>query len=74
MSMGVTKNPIRCLKLIVKEVGSITELAMSLGVSRTYVSNWVHGHRPIPIKKVKELVNFSHGKIKPKDLRPDIFG
>ena len=71
--MSITKNPIRCLKLIVKEAGSITELALLLGVSRTYVSHWVHGHRPIPIKKVKALVKLSYGKIKPKDLRPDIF-
>jgi DNA-binding transcriptional regulator YdaS (Cro superfamily) len=58
---------------IVKRVGSITELAEILGVSRPHVGNWVYGRRKIPPRLVKKLVSLSGGEVTPEDLRPDIF-
>lgn len=63
----------RPLMKIVNEVGSVTDLADLLKVSRTYVSNWLHNQRPIPATQVKKLVELSNGKVTEKELRPDVF-
>ncbi len=58
---------------VVAEVGSVSELARMLGVSRTHVSNWVAGRRTIPATKVHYLVKLANGKVTPQELRPDVF-
>lgn len=58
---------------IVKEVGSVSELAKRLGVSQPAVSNWLSGIRKIPSEKVRILVELSDGKVTEEDLRPDVF-
>mgnify|MGYP003353043352 CR=1 FL=1 len=63
----------KSLAKIVKEVGSVSELAKQLGVSQPCVSNWLSGKRQIPATKVKLLVELSNGKVSEEDLRPDVF-
>jgi DNA-binding transcriptional regulator YdaS (Cro superfamily) len=58
---------------VIEKVGSARELARILGCSHSYISNWVHGYRKVPIKYVKKLVELSGGQVKKKDLRPDIY-
>ena len=58
---------------IVKEVGSVSELAKLLNVSHSYVSNWVAERKKIPAEKVRLLVALSNGKVQDFDLRPDVF-
>ena len=61
------------LSKIIKEVGSVSDLAKILGVSQSYVSNWLSGDREIPATKVRLLVGLSNGKVTEEDLRPDVF-
>lgn len=63
----------RPLMRVVEKVGSKAELARILGCSLPYVSLWANGHRKIPIKYVKKLVELSGGELKKRDLRPDIY-
>lgn len=58
---------------IVKEVGSVSELAKRIGVTQPCVSHWLSGIRKIPATKVKLLVELSNGKVREEDLRPDVF-
>ena len=63
----------QALLMIIEEVGSVSELAKLLDVSQPYVSNWLYGRRLIPATQVKKLAELSKGKVKAKDLRPDVF-
>ena len=58
---------------IVKEIGSVSELAVLVGVSQPTVSNWLSGRKAIPATKVRLLVELSNGKVSEEDLRPDVF-
>lgn len=58
---------------IVKEIGSVSELAALVGVSQPTVSNWLSGRKAIPATKVRLLVELSNGKVSEEDLRPDVF-
>lgn len=64
----------KSLSKIVKEVGSVSELAKKVGVSQPYVSQWLSRKKPIPATKVKLLVALSNGKVTEEELRPDVFG
>jgi len=61
------------LSKIIKEVGSVSELARQLNVSQPYVSHWLAGRKPIPATKVRLIVELSNGKVTEEELRPDIF-
>ena len=61
------------LSKIIKEVGSVSELARQLNVSQPYVSLWLSNKKPIPATKVKLLVELSNGKVTEEELRPDVF-
>jgi len=64
----------QALLMIIEEVGSVSELAKLLDVSQPYVSNWLYGRRLVSATtQVKKLVELSKGKIKAKDLGPDVF-
>ena len=62
----------KLLKLV-KKVGSMSELARLLGVSRGYVNNMIKQRKAISPKLVKELVFLSDGELTEEELRPDVF-
>jgi DNA-binding transcriptional regulator YdaS (Cro superfamily) len=66
-------NKQQALMKIITKVGSQSELARRLGVTRDYVNHMVKGRSQISSKLVKKLVLLSEGEITEKDLRPDIF-
>jgi len=63
----------KVLLKIVEKVGSISEVAKLVGVSRQSVSMWLNNHRPISAKAVKQLVALSDGEVTEEQLRPDVF-
>lgn len=66
-------NKKEALLKIVNKVGSQSELARRLGVTRYYVYGMLTGKDQISSRLVKKLVALSEGEITEKDLRPDIF-
>jgi DNA-binding transcriptional regulator YdaS (Cro superfamily) len=63
----------KALSKIIKEVGSVSELAKRIKVTQPCVSHWLSGIRKIPATKVKLLVELSNGKVSEEELRPDVF-
>lgn len=49
---------------------SKSELSRQLGVSRQAINMW---RDLIPVQRVRGIVDLSKRRIKPADLRPDIF-
>lgn len=58
---------------IIKKVGTIQKVADEVGVSRPYVSHWLHNRRKIPPELIKKLVKLSNNEVAKKDLRPDLY-
>ena len=57
-----------------KPRGAQVELARKLGVSKTWMSLLVSG-REVPSAGLALMIEkFTHGKVKRKTLRPDLFG
>ena len=53
--------------------GAIVEMAEYLGVTATWLSLLIHGHRkPSPTLSIK-IEEATQGLVKREDLRPDIF-
>lgn len=63
----------KALLLIIKKVGSMTELARILGCSKSSISLWANGKSPIPTKYLNILIKLSGNKVLKKDLRPDLY-
>ena len=53
--------------------GSINEMAVFLGVTPTWMSLIIHGHRKPSPKLAIMIEKATQGLILRKDLRPDIF-
>jgi DNA-binding transcriptional regulator YdaS (Cro superfamily) len=64
----------KVLLKIVKKVGSVSEVARAIGVSRQSVSMWLHCKRTVSATAVKKLVEISEGEVTEEELRPDVFG
>ena len=58
---------------IVKEVGNTVDLANILGISHSYLRVMLCESQKISPKIVKKLSELSNGKVRPEELRPDIF-
>lgn len=63
----------KALSKVIKEVGSVSELAKRVKVTQPCVSHWLYGIRKIPATKVKILVELSNGRVTEEELRPDVF-
>ena len=61
------------LNIVINKFDSMTEAAQAIGVSISYLSHLASGRRKVPIKYVKRIVELSEGKIKKRDLRPDVY-
>ena len=53
--------------------GAIKEMAMWLGVTPTWMSLLIHGHRVPSAKLALEIEKATQGLVKKNVLRPDIF-
>ena len=51
--------------------GNSKRLAISINVSRTFISNVSNGNQPVPINLISKISKITG--IKPKDLRPDLY-
>jgi DNA-binding transcriptional regulator YdaS (Cro superfamily) len=53
--------------------GGVVELSKLLGVPHSSVSRWLNTDMPTPIKHAIKIEKLTKGKVKAKDLRPDVF-
>ncbi len=53
---------------------SQAELARRIGVSQASVSQWVSGVKRLPAEQCAAIERATKGRIKRKELRPDLFG
>lgn len=49
------------------------ELARRIGVTPSFVSQWITGHRPIPAEKAIPIEEATGGAVKRYESRPDIY-
>ena len=52
--------------------GGTLKTAIELKVNQGNVSRWLYSKLPIPIKHAVKIEELTQGKIKAKDLRPDL--
>ncbi len=57
--------------LAIETVGSQAELARRLGTSPMRIANWKR--RGVPPEQVLRVVRAANGRVRPYDLRPDIY-
>lgn len=51
--------------------GGQSKLAKIIGVTSGAVSQWVSGHRPVPIERCTAIELATNGRVSRRDLRPD---
>jgi DNA-binding transcriptional regulator YdaS (Cro superfamily) len=54
-------------------VGGVTNLSIEIGVNHGNISKWLYTDIQIPAHHVPKIVRATKGKVKPEELRPDIF-
>jgi DNA-binding transcriptional regulator YdaS (Cro superfamily) len=64
------KNSKRALARVIREVGSIKNLAHLLKIHLANVSNWKRGAALVPYKHLPKLVELSNQKVTAEQLRP----
>jgi len=57
-----------------KKLGAKTEMADALGISRTWMALIVNGQKVPSPELSLEIERYTKGKVKRKELRPDVFG
>ncbi len=57
-----------------KKLGAKTEMATALGISRTWLALIINGQRVPSVNLSVEIERYTLGRVKRKDLRPDVFG
>lgn len=58
----------------VKAVGGQAALAAALGVSSSFVNQWVTGKRPVPPTRCRAIEAATNSVVTCEELRPDVFG
>lgn len=53
--------------------GGTVKLAVALNANHSNVSKWLYEKRQIPVKYAIKIEQLTKGKIKFRDLRPDLF-
>lgn len=66
-----TKKPM--LNKAIDLIGGVVVLSEQLGVHHTNISKWLHTDVEVPIRHAIKIEKLTKGKVKAKDLRPDIF-
>lgn len=54
--------------------GGQTSLANAIGVSPSFVNQWMAGARPIPATRCLAIEKATGGEVTRCELRPDVFG
>lgn len=62
------------IKKAAQVLGSQQLLAVELGVSPSFVSQWSTGVRKVPATLCKDIERLTGGAVTCLDLRPDVFG
>jgi DNA-binding transcriptional regulator YdaS (Cro superfamily) len=57
-----------------KKLGAKTDMAAALGISRTWMALIVNGQRLPSPELSLEIERYTNGKVKRRELRPDVFG
>lgn len=63
----------KALSKVLGEVGSTSDLAKLTDYIVSHIRSMLCEHRAIPPKIVNKLVELANCKLKPRELRPDIF-
>lgn len=58
----------------VAAVGGQTNLAAAIGVTPSFVNQWVAGVRPVPATRCRAIEDATNGQVTCAELRPDVFG
>ena len=61
------------LKKAVDIVGGVTNLAIDIGISQSKDSQWLYTDAQIPCHHVPKIVEATNWKVKPEELRPDVY-
>ena len=61
------------LKRAIDIVGGVTNLSLDIGVSPSSVSDWLYTDLKVPCHHVPAIVRATKGKVKPEELRPDVY-
>lgn len=57
----------------VEYFGSSSILASKLNMTPPSISAWLHNRHNVPIRKAFQIEKITSGKVKARDLRPDVF-
>ena len=69
----VNKGPVnKHIEKAIKLFGGATVLAKKLGISPSFVSEMLRFTKPLPLERALQIEKITDGKVKAKDLRPDI--
>lgn len=63
----------RAIEKAVELVGGQTNLAAAIGVTASFVNQWVAGVRPVPATRCQAIEDATQGQVSCADLRPDVF-
>lgn len=58
----------------IKACGTQQALADAVGVTQSFVSQWLNGERPVPSTKCRAIEVATDGAVTAAELRPDVFG
>lgn len=62
------------IKVAVDACGGQKALAEKVGVSPSFVFQWLRGDRPVPAARCIAIEHACQGAVTRHDLRPDVFG
>lgn len=51
--------------------GAAKALAAAIGAASSDVSDWAHGHRPVPVHRCVPIERATEGAVTRRELRPD---
>ena len=63
----------QAIEKAVAAAGGQTSLANAIGVSPSFVNQWVNGSRPVPATRCRAIERAAGGKVTCAELRPDVF-
>jgi DNA-binding transcriptional regulator YdaS (Cro superfamily) len=70
----MTKKKTTAIERAVAFCGGQSSLADAIGVSPSFVNQWVSGARPVPSTRCGAIEAATGGKVPRVELRPDVFG
>jgi DNA-binding transcriptional regulator YdaS (Cro superfamily) len=62
------------LQRAVEIVGSRSELARQLGITRAALGHWFTRDKVVPANRCRDIQRLTRNKVTAKQMRPDVFG